>query len=102
MTPMVKLHRRIEALEKGLISEPTILLMPDGSTVSINGPGDYLADLMGTAFGGENISPKQVEQLEMIRRCKGSKEPGGAHLVDLIRAFLLGPAGRAYEPGPTT
>jgi hypothetical protein len=87
----MELHRRLEALEKGLITEPTILFMPDGSTVSINGPGEYLGELLGLALGSENVSPEQSAHLELIRRCTGSREPGGAHLVDLIRCFLLGP-----------
>lgn len=95
----MNLHRRLDALEKQFGSEPTILTMPDGSTVCINGPGDYLCGLLGVAFGGESISPGQERHLELIRQSTGSKEPGGGQLVDLIRCFLLGPGGRAHESG---
>lgn len=88
------IRRRIEALEKGLsrvVGEPTLLLMPDGSTVTITGDGDYLLRLLGVAFGGENISSEQAAHLELIGKCSDSKEPGGGQLVELIRCFLLGP-----------
>jgi hypothetical protein len=93
----MNLNRRLATLERGFITEPTMLTMPDGSTVSINGPGDYLLQLGGVAVDGESISPQQAAHLDLIRRCTGSKEPGGGHMVDLIRALLLDPVGGACE-----
>ena len=80
-------------LEKGFSTEPTVLIMPDGRIASINRPGDYLMQLLGVAVGGEHVSPQQAAHLDLIRRCRASKEPGGGHMVDLIRALLLGPVG---------
>jgi hypothetical protein len=37
----MNLARRLEALEKGVGSEPILLKMPDGSTVTLRGVGDY-------------------------------------------------------------
>jgi len=85
------LNRRLAELEKGLISDPTLLTMPDGRVVTITGSGDYLLRLMGAACGGGNLSSEQAAQLELIRQCRRSEEPGGAHIVELIRAYLLGP-----------
>jgi hypothetical protein len=32
------------------------------------------------------------EQLDLIRKSVGAQEPGGAHMTDLLRCFLNGPA----------
>lgn len=96
----MKLARRLGALEKRIFGEafqPTALTMPDGSTVMITGRGDYLVSLLGAAVSGRDITPVQADQLDLICRCAGSREPGGSHFVDLIRCFLLGPAGEADE-----
>jgi hypothetical protein len=77
-------------LKRGFSTEPTVLIMPDGKTVSIDGPGDYLMRLLGIAVDGKNLSSEQAAHLDLIRRCTASKEPGGGHMVDLIRALLLG------------
>jgi len=88
----MNLNRRLAILERGFSTEPTVLIMPDGSAASINGPGDYLMLLLGVAVD-ENVSSEQAVHLDLIRRCTASKEPGGGHMVDLIRALLLGPVG---------
>jgi hypothetical protein len=62
----VNLRRRLAALEKRLISEPTLLIMPDGSTASIPGRSDLL-NLLVVAARGVNISPEQAAQLDLIR-----------------------------------
>jgi hypothetical protein len=76
-------------LEKGFSTEPTVLIMRDGRTVSINEPDDYLMRLLGVAVDGENVSSEQAAHLDLIRRCTASNEPGGGHMVDLIRACCL-------------
>jgi hypothetical protein len=43
--------------------------------------------LLGVAVEGENVSSEQAAHLDLIRRCTGSKEPGGGHMVDLILAI---------------
>ena len=67
--------------------------MPDGSTATITGSGDYLVTLLALSSSHENVTPAQAAHLELIRLSTDSREPGGAHLVDLIRRFLLGPVG---------
>jgi len=86
----VNIRRRIEALEKRLISEPTVLFMPGGRTASIPGRSEYLLKLLVVAARG-NVSPEQGAQLDLIRRSTGAREPGGGRLVELIRCCVRGP-----------
>ena len=88
----MNLRRRLAALEKRLISEPTLLVMPDGRTASLPGRSEYLIKLFEVAARGANITSEQAAQLDLIRRSTGAIEPNGGHMVDLIRCFLLGPA----------
>jgi hypothetical protein len=86
-----QMRRRLAALEENLIAEPTILMMPDGSTAAIPG-GDYLLRLLGIAVREESASPEEAAHLDLIRCSTGSREPDGARIVDLIDIFLHGPA----------
>ena len=95
----MKLNRRLQALEKEFASEPILLQMPDGSIETITGAGDHLLRLFEAAAGGRDVGSEQAAQLEMIRQCTGSKEPGDAHLVDVIRCFLFGPAKTVLQTG---
>jgi hypothetical protein len=97
----MNLNRRLAALEQRLITEPMILTMPDGSTASITGQDDYLLRLFTDATRGNEITPVQAAQLDLIRRSTDSKEPGGSRFAELIRCFLLGPAGDAHESDET-
>lgn len=85
----LNLHRRLEALERGLTSEPILLLMPDGRTETLR--GDVL-DLFSRAIKGD-----RTPEIELIAQSKGSREPDGAHMIDLARALLNGPAGRGEQ-----
>jgi len=87
----MNLRRRLEALEKRLISEPTLLFMPGGRTASIPGRSEYLLKLLFVAARGANISPEQAAQLDLIRRSIGAIESGGGRLIEVIRCCLLGP-----------
>ena len=95
----MKLNRRLQALEKEFTSEPILLQMPDGSIETITGAGDHLLRLFEVSSGGRDVGPEQAAQLEMIRQCTGSKEPGDAHLVDVIRCFLFGPEKAESQAG---
>ena len=88
----MNLRRRLAALEKVLISDPTLLVMPDGRTATIPGHGMYLVQLFVSAVSGANISAEQAAELDLIRRSTESIEPGGGRIVELIMCFLLGPA----------
>jgi hypothetical protein len=85
----MNLRRRLAALEKRLISVPT-LVMPDGRTASIPGRCEYLLKLFVVAARGANISPVQAAELDLIRRSTDAIEPGGGRLIELIRCCLLG------------
>jgi hypothetical protein len=86
----MNLRRRLAALEKRLISEPTLLIMPDGSTASIPGRSDLL-NLLVVAARGINISPEQAAQLDLIGRSTSAMQPDGGRLVELIQCCLRGP-----------
>ena len=87
----MNLRRRLAALEKVLISEPTLLVMPDGRTATIPGRGEYLLKLLVVAARGANFSPEQATQLDLIRLSTTAIEPSGGRLVELIRCCVLGP-----------
>jgi hypothetical protein len=89
----VNLRRRIAALERRLISEPILLMMPDDSTASISGHSDLL-NLLVVAAGGANISSEHAARPDLIRRSTDAIEPGGGRLIELIRCCVLGPVER--------
>jgi len=80
----MNLHRRLEALERQITSEPILLLMPDGRTETLR--GDVL-DLFSRA-----LREDRTPEIELIAQSIGSVEPGGGHMMDLARALLNGPA----------
>ena len=86
----MNLRRRLAALEKRLISEPILLMMPDNSTASIPGRVDLL-NLLVVAARGVDIGPEQAERLDLIRRSTSAIQPDGGRLVELIRCCVLGP-----------
>jgi hypothetical protein len=88
----INLRRRLEALEQDFTSEPILLLMPDGRTETLPGHNDYVLNLLGRAVG-EDRTP----EMDLVARSVGSTEPGGAHMIDLVRALLNGPI---ESPGP--
>ena len=88
----MRVEKRIRALEARIITEPVVLYFADGSTRELRGQGDFLLRLFHGACGRANLSPGQAEQLELVRRSVGAYEPGNAHMTDLLRCFLNGPA----------
>jgi len=80
----VNLYRRLALLEQQLTSEPIVLLMPDGRTETLR--GDVL-DLFSRAIRGD-----RTPEIELIAQSESSTEPGGAYMIDLVRALLNGPA----------
>jgi len=85
--PRVNLHRRLALLEQQLTTEPILLLMPDGRTETLR--GDVL-DWFTRALRGD-----RTPEIELIAQSESSTEPGGAHMIDLVRALLNGPAENA-------
>src|ERR1035438_8741164 len=80
--------RRSKALEERLTSEPILLQMPDGRTATLPGHNDYVLDLLARAVRGD-----RTPEMDLIAQSVGSAEPGGAHMIDLVRALLNGPNG---------
>ena len=79
----INLHRRLEALENQLTSEPILLLMPDGRTQRLR--SDVL-DLFSRAVRGD-----RTPEIELIAQSTSSAEPGGGKMIDLARALSNGP-----------
>jgi hypothetical protein len=80
------LRRRLEALENDLSIEPIVLHMPDGRMETLPGHNDYVRHLLSRAVRGD-----RTLEMELIARSQSSTEPGGAHMIDLVRALLNGP-----------
>lgn len=80
-----------KALEKWLITEPTVLTMEDGSIETICGPRDHWLTLFVTMMHPENLTPRQAANLALIKRCIRSEEPGGAGMINVIRVMLADP-----------
>jgi hypothetical protein len=81
------LRRRLQALERDFTgSEPILLLMPDGRTETLPGHDDYVLGLLGRALRGD-----RTPEMALVARSVSSAEPGGAHMIDLVRALLNGP-----------
>jgi hypothetical protein len=86
----INMRRRLEALEEQLTSEPILLLMPDGGTETLPGQNDYVLSLLRRAVRGD-----RTPGMELVARSVSSTEPGGAHLIDLVRALLNSPVENA-------
>jgi hypothetical protein len=83
----INLRRRLEALEQDFMcSKPNLLLMPDGRTETLPGHNDYVLHLLSRAVRGD-----RTPEMDLIARSQSSTEPGGAHMIDLVRALLNGP-----------
>jgi hypothetical protein len=89
----------IRALEARMLADPVILYFADGSTREICGRADYLLHLFCAATGGGELNPRQAAELELIRDSVGEGGASCAHMTQLIRCFLRGPA---EEPSSVT
>lgn len=89
---MMRLEKRIRALEAKMFSDPAILYFADGSTKEICGRSDYMLDLLLAACRAE-VSPAQAAHLDIIRESVSAREPGGGRMIELVRCALRGPAG---------
>jgi hypothetical protein len=83
----MNMEKGVEALEARLPFDPITLLFEDGSSAKLAERSDYVMRLCGAFCRGEH-SPK----LDLIARSVSSEEPGGGHILDLIRAVLNSPA----------
>jgi len=83
---MRNIRSRLESLEEQITSEPIMLLMPGSRTEVLPGHNDYVLNLLWRAIRGD-----RTPEMELIARSESSTEPGGAHMIDLVRALLNGP-----------
>jgi hypothetical protein len=95
----MRLEKRVRALEARFLADPVILYFADGSTREICGRPDYLLRLFCDACYGGDLSPRQVAELDLIRDSASAGGASCAQMTQLIRCFLLGPAG---EPSIVT
>ncbi|HEY7334133.1 MAG TPA: hypothetical protein VH639_04555 [Bryobacteraceae bacterium] len=82
----MKLEKRLRALEARMLSEPVILRFADGSTRELCGPRGFLLHLF-VESSSEDLTPEQTSQLDLIRASVAAGEPGGGHIIDLLRAL---------------
>jgi hypothetical protein len=93
----MKFEKRILKLEKKLNTDPVILFFADGSTKELQGHSGFLLDLF-CAYGRSDMTAAQFALGELIRQSVRSAEPGGARLIELIRALLHGPVTKPDRP----
>ncbi len=96
----MKIERRLRALESKMLADPVILYFADGTTQEICGRADYLLRLFCTACHGEDLSPRQAADLDLIRDSVGEGGASCARMTELIRVFLLGPAEESCSVTP--
>ena len=83
--PTMRLEKRIHALESRLITDPVVLHFADGSTRKMCGRGDFLLSMALGACGGADLSSGRATQLDLIRQSVAAQEPGGGHMIELLR-----------------
>lgn len=87
---MTNLERRVRDLEARIVATQVTLYFADGKTRHICGDTSYLIDLLILANGRHELSPRQAEDLDLIRRCIASKEANGGHMIELIQCLMDG------------
>lgn len=88
----MRLEKRIRALEARFTKDPVVLFFADGSTREIRSHGDFLLSLVADTCRGTDLGPGQAAQMDLIRQSVAAQEPGGGHLVEVLRCLLDGPA----------
>jgi len=83
-----------------MIAAPIVLYFADGSTREICGSADSVLGLIRAACRGQDLTPWQSEQLNLIRRSVYALEPGGAHMVELLQCLLHGQAEEQSSVAP--
>lgn len=79
---MMRLEKRIRALEAKMFSDPVLLFFPDGSKREIHGRRNFLLDLFVGACGGADITPARAAQLDLVHRSVDATEPGGGRMTE--------------------
>jgi hypothetical protein len=84
----MKFERRLRALEAKMISAPVVLLFGEGTERAISGGRHFLVRLLHGVCQGTDLGTGHREQLDLIRQCAGSSEPGGGRVVERIQCLL--------------
>ena len=93
----MKLTRRVQALESTILRDAIVLHFADGSMRALRGPRYFMLRILKAVGDAEGATAWELEQLELIRRCVSAREPGGAHMVELVKVMLLA---AESEPNP--
>ena len=96
----MNLKKRVKALESTLLEDPIVLFFRDGSARELRGPRYFMLRLFVAAHGGEDVTPWEAEQLALIRQCVDAREPGGAHLVELVAVMMAAAEAVLNDPHP--
>ena len=89
----MKLTRRVQALESTILRDPIVLHFAR----ALRGPRYFMRRILKAVSYAEGATAGELEQLELIRRCVSAREPGGAHMVELVKVMLLA---AESEPNP--
>lgn len=96
----MNLKKRIHALESTILQDPIVLYFRDGSTRELRGPRYFMLRLFLAAHGGEDVTPWEAEQLELIRQRVSAREPGGGHMVELVAVAMIAAESVRNDPHP--
>jgi hypothetical protein len=84
------LDRRVRALEAIRVSQtnPITLFFADGSKVTWPDGDRRSRRLWKGISAPQELRPEEAADLELVRTCVGSQEPGGAQMLTLLNAVL--------------
>jgi hypothetical protein len=98
----VTLARRVRALESKAVvhTHPIRLFFADGTAVTWP-DGDRRSRRLWKGFHApEELNPEEAADLELVRTCVASQEPGGAQMLSLLSAVLNSPVAPDDETIP--
>jgi hypothetical protein len=76
-----------------------LLYFADGGTRQICARGDFLLKLLADTCRGADLSPRQTQALELVRRSIAARGPDGARMIEVLHCLLRGPAlGQDHHP----
>jgi hypothetical protein len=84
------LDRRVRALEASTVrhTNPITLFFADGSKVTWPDGNRRSHRLWKGISAPQELRPEEAADLELVRTCVGSQEPGGAQMLVLLNAVL--------------
>ncbi|HKD05898.1 MAG TPA: hypothetical protein VKB79_08345 [Bryobacteraceae bacterium] len=84
------LARRVRALEARTVghTNPTTLFFADGSKMTWPDGDRRWRRLYRGVCAPEELNPQDAADLDLVRRCVASEEPGGAQMLTLLNALL--------------